>query len=83
MRFRHGQRCGRRMRIRARFRQRRLDCRQHHAAARLRRRAAAERACLESAFRDAARFGSRWSARVVARDRFTDGFLRFRLCPAR
>ena len=39
------------------------------------RRAEADLACRESAFREAARFGSRLSARDVARDRFGDGFL--------
>lgn len=53
------------------------------AAARRRRRALAERACFESALREAARFGSRLSARDVARDRRADGFRRFPLCPAR
>lgn len=46
------------------------------ADARRRRRLAAERACFESALRDAARRGSRLSALKVARDLFADGFLR-------
>jgi hypothetical protein len=52
-------------------------------AALRRRRAAAERACFDSALREAARFGSRFSVRSVARDRFADGFVRFRVWPAR
>jgi hypothetical protein len=41
-----------------------------------RRRAAAVFACRDSAFREAARLGSRFNARVDARDRFADGALR-------
>jgi hypothetical protein len=40
------------------------------------RRRAADRACRDRAFRDATPFGSRFSAREVARDRRADGFLR-------
>ena len=58
---------------------------QRHAYVRAcrRRRDAAERACRESDFRDAARRGSRFSACEVARDRRADGFLRRPLCPTR
>ena len=54
---------------------------QRQAFARRRRRAAAVRACFESARRDAAECDSRLSARVVARDRAADVF-RVRRRPA-
>jgi hypothetical protein len=45
------------------------------------RRRAADVACLDSAFRDAARLGSRFKARRMARERRDDGLVRLR--PAR
>jgi hypothetical protein len=48
-----------------------------------RRRRAAVRACFASDFFDAARFGSRFKARSVARERDADGFLRVPRWPAR
>ena len=42
---------------------------------------AAERVCFDNALREAVDFGSRFSALVVARDRFADVFFRVCDCP--